>query len=117
MHLRTVRSGKGIRGVEGLAEKEAHAVHTISIISHPQYFVSRCLICVDNVLPLRSICVFSFYPEASDVGKPTSSVLDTVQAIGSHIFHDYSRHKIIASYSYVNERREGKMERVCACTA
>jgi hypothetical protein len=48
--------GEGIRRLGGVADKEAHTVHTISIISQRQYFVARCLIsCVGNVIGLRSI--------------------------------------------------------------
>jgi hypothetical protein len=35
---------KRIRGVGGIADKEAHTAHTIKIISQRQYFVARCLI-------------------------------------------------------------------------
>jgi hypothetical protein len=37
--------GKGIRGVGGVADKEAYTVYTIDIISQWQYFAARCLLC------------------------------------------------------------------------
>jgi hypothetical protein len=59
--------GKGIRGA---ADKEAYTVHIINIISQRQYLAARCLISnVGNVFGLHSILFFSFYPQASDVGK------------------------------------------------
>jgi hypothetical protein len=51
-------NGKGIGGVGGAADREAYTIHTINIISQPQYFVARCLSsCVDNAFGLRSMCV------------------------------------------------------------
>jgi hypothetical protein len=35
--------GKGIRGVEGVVDKEKYTVRTKNIISQRQYFVARCL--------------------------------------------------------------------------
>jgi hypothetical protein len=50
--------GKGIKGVGGVADKEAYTVHTINIISQRLYFVARCLIpYVNNAFGL---CVFVF---------------------------------------------------------
>jgi hypothetical protein len=47
--------GKGIRGMEGSADKEAYTVRTTNIISQRQYFVARCLISyVGNVFGLHS---------------------------------------------------------------
>jgi hypothetical protein len=73
-------TGKGTRGVGGVADKEAYAVHTINIISLRQYFVARCLSSyVRNALGLRSICVcFAFCPQASDVGKTHRFTVTTV---------------------------------------
>jgi hypothetical protein len=49
--------GKGIRGMEGVADKEAYAVH-VDIISQWQYFVACHLISyVSNAFGLHSICV------------------------------------------------------------
>jgi hypothetical protein len=65
-------NGKGIRRVGGVADKEAYTVRTINIISQRQYLVSRCLISyVGNVFGLYSTYMwsFSFYPQASNVGK------------------------------------------------
>jgi hypothetical protein len=48
--------GKGIRGVGGVADKEAYSVRTI--VSQRQFFVPRCLISfVGSVFGLRCICV------------------------------------------------------------
>jgi hypothetical protein len=48
---------KGIRGVGGVADKEAYTVHTINI-SQRQYFVAHCLSsCVGNVFGSHSMCV------------------------------------------------------------
>jgi hypothetical protein len=72
---------KGIRGVGGVADKEAEAVHTINIISQRQYFVARYLISyVGNSFGLHRIemRLFSFYPQASDVGKTQRFVPTTV---------------------------------------
>jgi hypothetical protein len=69
---RSVRSKRqGIRGVGRVVDKEAYTVHTINIIFQRQYFVARCLISnVGNVFGLHSILyAFSFYSQASDVGK------------------------------------------------
>jgi hypothetical protein len=47
--------GKGIRGV---ADKEAHTVYTIDIVSQRQYVVAHCLSSyVGDVFGLHSICV------------------------------------------------------------
>jgi hypothetical protein len=56
---RSVRSKKQENQRVGeVADKEAHTVHTINIISQRQHFVGSCLIlCVDNVFSLHSICV------------------------------------------------------------
>jgi hypothetical protein len=52
-HLLEVK-GKAIRGVGGVADKEAYGVHTINIISQQQYFIARCLSsCVGNVFGLH----------------------------------------------------------------
>jgi hypothetical protein len=49
---------KGIRGVGGVADKEAYTVHTINITSQWQYFVACCLNSyASNVFGLCSICV------------------------------------------------------------
>jgi hypothetical protein len=41
---------KGIRGMEGVADKEACIIHAFNNISLRQYFVARCLSsCVSNV--------------------------------------------------------------------
>jgi hypothetical protein len=52
----------------------------INIISQRQYFAARCLSSyVGNVFGLHSICaLFSFYPQASDVGETHSLVPSTI---------------------------------------
>jgi hypothetical protein len=62
------------KGIGGVADKEAHTVHSFSIISQQQYFVARCLISyIGTVMPLVYIVhVFSFYPQASDVRTDSS---------------------------------------------
>jgi hypothetical protein len=50
--------GKGIRGLGGVADKEACTVHTKNIISQRQYFVARCFSSyVGNIFGLHSVCV------------------------------------------------------------
>jgi hypothetical protein len=50
--------GKGIRGVGGVASKEACTVHTINIISQRQYFVARCHSShIGNVFGSCRICI------------------------------------------------------------
>jgi hypothetical protein len=65
---------KGIRGVGGVADKEAYTVH---IISQRQCFVARRLSSFDGaVFGLHNMYMhlFSFYPQASDVDKTHSLV-------------------------------------------
>jgi hypothetical protein len=47
-------TGKGIREVGGVTDKEACTVHTINIISQRQYFVAHCL---SSYVGLHSMCV------------------------------------------------------------
>jgi hypothetical protein len=49
---------KGIREVEGVADKEECTVHTINITSQWQYFVVCCLISyASNVFGSHRICI------------------------------------------------------------
>jgi hypothetical protein len=49
--------GNWIRGVGGVADKEAYTVHTINIISQRLYFVARCLSSYVRNVSLHSTCV------------------------------------------------------------
>jgi hypothetical protein len=50
--------GKGIRGVDRVADKEAYTVHIINNISPQQYFVAHCLISyVGNVFGSHNMCI------------------------------------------------------------
>jgi hypothetical protein len=56
--------GKGVRWV---ADKGVYTAHATDIISQRQYFVARSLISsFGNVFRML---LFSFYPQATDVGK------------------------------------------------
>lgn len=48
---------KGVRGLRGIADRDAYTVHTINIISQRQCFVAHCLVSyIGNVFGLDSIC-------------------------------------------------------------
>jgi hypothetical protein len=52
--VRRPLDGKGIRGVEVVADKDAYTYYIINIISQRQYSVARCFgPCVDNVFGLH----------------------------------------------------------------
>jgi hypothetical protein len=51
-------NGKGIRGLGGVAGKEAHTIQTMNIISRRQHFIAPCLSShVGNVFGLRRVSV------------------------------------------------------------